>query len=87
MSVEARGQRVVVAPNLSDDDLTTAARALGDYLSADMPLTRRKREPRVETIDGMPATLSPRLDSFTRAGWRRGVDALRYYGGKGQVKR
>ena len=44
-----------------------------------MPLTRRKREPRVETIDGIAAMRSPRVESFTRAGWRRETDGIRYF--------
>jgi hypothetical protein len=42
-------------------------------------LARTTKDLVVETIEGQPASGSPRLDAFRAAGFRRGTIGLRYY--------
>jgi len=71
---ERRGERIVTRPDTSDADVTRAARTLVEHL-----LARSTRDLTVETIDGVPASGSARLDAFRAAGFRRGTTGLRFY--------
>jgi ATP-dependent Lhr-like helicase len=81
LAVEGRGRRVTIAPELADADVTVAARALGEHLTrGESPAFRRRpREPKLETIDGVPAALNSRVAAFVAAGWRRGTEGLTYF--------
>jgi ATP-dependent Lhr-like helicase len=73
---EARGKSMRVRPDTAPEDVTRAARAMGDYL------TRRGSRPRdliVETIDGTNAATSPNYPAFAAAGFRRTTRAVRYF--------
>ncbi len=74
MIAERRGARVAVRPETPDADVTRAAGALAEYL-----LARTTKDLIVETIDGVPASGSARLDAFVAAGFRRGTTGLRFY--------
>jgi ATP-dependent Lhr-like helicase len=71
---ERRGERVATRPEASDADVTRAARTLLEHR-----LARSTRDLTVETIDGVPASGSARLDAFRAAGFRRGTTGLRFY--------
>jgi ATP-dependent Lhr-like helicase len=74
MIAERRGERVVVRPGTSEEDVARAVKALVEHLAA-----RTTRDVNVETIDGQPAGGSRWLDAFVGAGFRRGTAGLRYY--------
>lgn len=74
MMAERRGERIVTRPDVSDEDITRAAEVLVAHL-----LDRSARDLTIETIDGVPASGSARLDAFRAAGFRRGTAGLRYY--------
>jgi hypothetical protein len=74
MIAERRGARIVTRPDTSDEVITPAAAAVAEYL-----LQRTARDLIVETIDGVPASGSARLDAFRAAGFRRGTTGLRFY--------
>lgn len=71
---ERRGERVVIRPGTSAEDVTRAAHTLVAHL-----LARSTRDLTIETIDGVPASGSSHLDAFRAAGFRRGSTGLRYY--------
>jgi hypothetical protein len=71
---ERRGEHVATRPEASDADVTRAARTLLEHR-----LARSTRDLTVETIDGVPASGSARLDAFRAAGFRRGTTGLRFY--------
>jgi ATP-dependent Lhr-like helicase len=74
MIAERRGERIVIRPDTSDEVVTRAVGALVEHL-----LARTTKDLVVETIEGQPASGSPRLDAFRAAGFRRGTVGLRYY--------
>jgi ATP-dependent Lhr-like helicase len=74
LMAERRGERVVTRSDTSDADITRAAAALVEHL-----LARSTRDLTVETLDGVPASGSARLDAFRAAGFRRGTTGLRFY--------
>jgi ATP-dependent Lhr-like helicase len=74
LMAERRGERVVTRPGTADADITRAATALVEHL-----LARSSRDLTVETIDGVPASGSARIDAFRVAGFRRGTTGLRFY--------
>ena len=76
MIAERRGARINVRPNTREADVTRAASVLAERL-----LARTTRDLIVETIDGVPASGSSRLDAFVAAGFRRGTTGLRFYRG------
>ncbi|MGH7719331.1 MAG: DEAD/DEAH box helicase [Gemmatimonadaceae bacterium] len=76
MAVEGRGRRVSVSPGLSAEQVTAAARALGEYLSSRLHPSGTRRPPVVETMDAIPALTSPHFASFSSAGWRTGTDGI-----------
>jgi ATP-dependent Lhr-like helicase len=80
MSAEGRGRRVSVAADVSDADISAAARLLGDHLTrAPSPGARASRDPRIETVNGEPAGSSAHAEAIMDAGWRRGTDGLVFY--------
>jgi ATP-dependent Lhr-like helicase len=78
LAAEGRGRRVALAPGLSDAELTSAGRALLDYLSRGESAHRRGRARTLETIDGVPAISSPRGAVFRHLGFRHGGLGLDY---------
>lgn len=74
MMAERRGERVVVRPGTSEEDVRHAAAALARHL-----LARTTRDLVVETIDGVPASGAAWRDAFVAAGFRGGTIGLRYY--------
>ncbi|HWE43764.1 MAG TPA: DEAD/DEAH box helicase [Gemmatimonadaceae bacterium] len=80
LASEARGKRISVAPEISDNELSAAGRALVRALQGASPATR---DLIVETIDGRPAVTSPRGPAFAAAGFRATPAGLRYYASLG----
>jgi ATP-dependent Lhr-like helicase len=74
MIAERRGERIVVRPGTSAEQVTDAAKALVDHLTR-----RTTKDLTVETIDGHEATSASHVDAFVDAGFRRGTRGLRYY--------
>jgi hypothetical protein len=74
MIAERRGERIVTRPDVPDAEITRAAGVLAEHL-----LSRTTRDLTVQTIDGVPASGSARLDAFRAAGFRRGTTGLRFY--------
>jgi ATP-dependent Lhr-like helicase len=74
MIAESRGARILIRPEAPDADVIRAARALVDHM-----LARTTRDFIIETIDGVPASGSPKLEAFVQAGFRRGTTGLRFY--------
>ncbi|MDP9265663.1 MAG: DEAD/DEAH box helicase [Chloroflexota bacterium] len=80
MNAEGRGRRVSIAAEASHEDVSRAARLLGEYLSRGTPAgARAARDPRIETIDGEAAGSSTRGEAIMAGGWRRATDGLVYY--------
>jgi ATP-dependent helicase Lhr and Lhr-like helicase len=80
LASEARGKRISIAPEISDNELSAAARALVRALQEASSATR---DLVVETIDGRPAVTSPRAPAFAAAGFRATPGGLRYYASLG----
>ncbi|HEY4306838.1 MAG TPA: DEAD/DEAH box helicase [Gemmatimonadaceae bacterium] len=74
MIAERRGERIFTRPTTSDADITRSATALAEHL-----LGRSTGDLTVETIDGVPASGSARLDAFRAAGFRRGTTGMKFY--------
>lgn len=81
ISVEGRGRRLVIAAELTSDDVTSAARALAIHLTRVHRGARRSRGFRVESIDGAPALSSSHVPALMVGGFRRETSGLRYDGG------
>jgi ATP-dependent helicase Lhr and Lhr-like helicase len=80
MNAEGRGRRIAIAPECGREDVVSAARMLGEYLTRGPAAGERAaREPRIEMIDGEPAGTSARAEAVLAAGWRRATDGLVYY--------
>lgn len=84
LSAEGGVRRVMVATELSPDEVRAAAAALGAYLSA-RPVNegRRRREPLIEAIDGDRALSSAHARAFTDAGFRLAAKGLIWRAGGG----
>ena len=76
MSAERGGRRLFVAPDLSVEESTAAARALLERLTAG---SAGRRDVIVETVNGEPAVTSPFAESLGAAGLRATTSGLRYY--------
>ena len=76
LSSEGRGKRIAIAPEIPDDDLSAAARALVRALHDAAGATR---DLIIASIDGHPAVTSPRAPVFAAAGFRATPGGLRYY--------
>jgi ATP-dependent Lhr-like helicase len=77
MAAEARGRRVSVAPDASEDDVRLAAESLTAHLSLPVPGSQRRHDLEIETIDGAAATKSPHAAAFVAVGFRRDGLTLR----------
>jgi ATP-dependent Lhr-like helicase len=73
---EGRGRRLTVRPGTSPSDMTDAARTLAQRL---VEASDGRRDPIVETIDGIAAATSPWTAAFTAAGFRATSSGLRFY--------
>jgi ATP-dependent Lhr-like helicase len=80
LASEGRGKRISIAPEISDNELSAAGRALVRALQEASSATR---DLIVETIDGRPAVTSPRAPAFAAAGFRATPSGLRYYASLG----
>ncbi len=80
MSTEKRGRRLLVAPDLSPEDVTIAARVLLAELSRG---SAARRDFVIETVDGVPATGSHHAPALARAGFRATPGGLRWYASLG----
>jgi hypothetical protein len=80
LSSEARAKRIAIAPELPDNELTAAVRALVRALHDAEGATR---DLIIETIDGRPAVTSTRAPAFGAAGFRATPGGLRYYASLG----
>jgi hypothetical protein len=78
LAVEGRGRSVRVRPQLTDEELSAAAAALGEHLTRGSA-RRRRRDLVVERVDGDVATSGSHVDAFVRAGFRRTARELRFY--------
>ncbi|HEX6533255.1 MAG TPA: DEAD/DEAH box helicase [Gemmatimonadaceae bacterium] len=80
VSAEGRGRRVHVADGLAPAEVTAAAGALGEHLRRAAALAQgaRRRDAKIEAIDGAPAIESAHVPAFRAAGWRLEPDGLRY---------
>jgi ATP-dependent Lhr-like helicase len=73
---ESRGRRLTIRPGASVDDVTNAARALARRL---VELSEGRRDPVIDTIDGVAAAGSAWAPAFTAAGFRSTSAGLRFY--------
>ena len=73
---EGRGRRVTLRPSLEAADVADSARALAHRL---LEGSERRRDPVIETIDGVAAAASPHAAAFVAAGFRETANGLRYY--------
>jgi ATP-dependent Lhr-like helicase len=80
LSSEGRGKRISIAPEIADNELTSALRALLRVLQES---ERATRDLVVETIDGRPAVTSARAPAFAAAGFRATPGGFRYYASLG----
>jgi ATP-dependent Lhr-like helicase len=71
LSAEARGWRIAISPEASDDDVTLAAASLVAHLTLPLPAGQRRQDLGIETIDGAAATRSHHVEAFVNAGFRR----------------
>jgi len=77
LSVEARGRRVVVAPDATDDDVRASVESLVAHLTLPLPGNQRRHDLEIETIDGAAATRSRHAPAFLATGFRRDGLTLR----------
>jgi ATP-dependent Lhr-like helicase len=70
-SIEARLERIRLAPNVAEADVTAAAAALMRHLRRSQDNAVRLREYRIRTIDDTSAVRSEVAPAFVAAGWRR----------------
>ena len=77
MSAEARGRRIIVAADTSEEYARAAAEALVAHLSLPSPGGQRRHDLEIETIDGAAATRSPHSGAFVAVGFRRDGLTLR----------
>ena len=73
---EGRGRRLTIRPAVSMDDVTNAARALARRL---VEASEGRRDPVIDTIDGVAAATSAWASAFTAAGFRSTSAGLRFY--------
>jgi len=76
MTVEARGRRLSIAPELTDEEIELATRALAAALTRSH--VAWSRSPIVESVNGVPVHGSPHVVTLLRAGLRREVNGLRW---------
>src|SRR3954469_156850 len=73
---EGRGRRITIKPGASPSDVSDAARSLAQRL---VEASEGRRDPIIETIDGVAAATSPWAAAFTAAGFRATSSGLRFY--------
>jgi ATP-dependent Lhr-like helicase len=73
---EGRGRRLTIREGAKIGEITDAARALARRL---VDSSESRRDPTIETIDGVPAAASPYAAAFAAAGFRATSGGLRYY--------
>jgi ATP-dependent Lhr-like helicase len=78
MAVEGRGERIAIAGELTEHDVTEAARALASHLLARGRGERRRRDVKVRSIDGRSAAASQHVGAFLEAGYMRSGTLLRF---------
>jgi ATP-dependent Lhr-like helicase len=78
LAADGRGHRVRVRPGAAEAQITAAARALVERVTA---RHARRRDVIVETIDGERASTSPHAAAFLAAGFRLTTAGLRWYAG------
>jgi len=71
IAAEGRGRRVSIAADATADDVTAAVASLVAHLALPSPMSQRRHDLEVETIDGAAATKSPHAAAFVAAGFRR----------------
>ena len=76
LSAERGGRRLFIAPDLSAEETTAAARALLHRLTEG---STARRDVIVESVNGDPAVTSPFAASLGAAGLRATTSGLRYY--------
>jgi ATP-dependent Lhr-like helicase len=77
VSAEARGRRLTIAADASDDDVRAAAESLIAHLTVPLPGGQRRHDLEIEKIDGASATKSPHAAAFVAQGFRRDGLTLR----------
>jgi ATP-dependent Lhr-like helicase len=77
MAAEARGRRVSVASDATEQDVKLAAESLVAHLSLPSPGSQRRHDLEIEAIDGAAATKSPHAAAFVATGFRRDGLTLR----------
>jgi ATP-dependent Lhr-like helicase len=73
---ESRARRITIRPDASAAEVAAAARALAQRL---VESSESRRDPTIETIDGVPAATSPFAAAFRSAGFRETAAGLRFY--------
>jgi ATP-dependent Lhr-like helicase len=71
LTAEARGHRISINPEASDEDVKLAAASLVGHLTLPLPLGQRRHDLEIETIDGAAATRSHHAQAFVAEGFRR----------------
>jgi ATP-dependent Lhr-like helicase len=78
VAAESRGRRLRLAGNVEEAELTGVLEALAGHVErAIVPPATRRREVRIEQIDGTPAASHPLAGAFEAAGFRRDGMAFR----------
>ncbi|HJU90572.1 MAG TPA: hypothetical protein VJ672_14375, partial [Gemmatimonadaceae bacterium] len=80
LAAEGRGNRVMLASGLTEQEVTAAVSALVRHVFAGMSPLRRRKPVTTTLIDGVPANASPHVDAFMAAGFKRGTDGLQWWG-------
>lgn len=73
---ESRGRRLTIRETVTVTDIAEAAGILARHV---VESSDRRRDPRVETINGVPAATSQFAAAFIAAGFRPTVGGLRFY--------
>jgi ATP-dependent Lhr-like helicase len=73
---ESRGRRLTIRPGATVQDVVDAARALARRL---VEASDGRRDPVIDTIDGLPAGASSWTAAFSSSGWRSTSSGLRFY--------
>ena len=77
ISAEARGRRITIAADASDDDVRLAAESLIAHLTLPLPGGQRRHDLEIDTSAGAAATQSPHAAAFVATGFRRDGLTLR----------
>jgi ATP-dependent Lhr-like helicase len=77
IAAEARGRRLTIAADVSEDDVRAAADSLVGHLTLPLPGGQRRHDLEIEKIDGASATKSSHAAVFVALGFRRDGLTLR----------